>query len=339
MRPDARSDLRITADRLAITDHTTHPATTAHQIIGGQIWRAVRALGYRQGRVLTVGDGAGPLLGVPGPEHTPGGSLVADFDAGHRPSRAVRPLTTQDGAAGFDVVITALPAYDVRLTYRPTVLARRAVQLTCALAALRLTTPGGLTALLATHDLMDHPAPDGRRRIAELADLIGALRLPAGTYRRTPGTDEVTDVLLLRRRPTREPRRGPDFEDAPMVCLDGAIVTINTYFDTNIDQVLGTLQHDPTGASPTNVTVTVTGPADRLAAALAARMNHVIATGHRYALTMATRAAPAVAPLSIYDLHAYRPTARRRRLRTAGTYVPDPARPHRDLAGPGLEQR
>lgn len=338
MNLDTRA-MQVTADLLADMDHRNDPALDAHQVIGALIWRAFHALGFDHGLALSGGDGAGPLLALPGHADTRAHALVADLDTHHRLRQPLTGLSAWQGTReDFDVVIATLPGYDVRLTYQPNIIRRRVDQVTAARVAAQLTRPGGLTALLATHDLMDHPVPDGRRHLADLADLIGAIRLPAGTHRRSTGTDEVADLLLLRRRPVGEARRGPDFEHAPAVYLDGEMVTINTYFDTNIDHVLGTLQYDPTGTPPTNLTVT--GP--RGFTALADGIDHITDSGHRHGLTMTTRSARSTATshaVSIDDVRDHRPTVRRlRSAHSARAEHPAPARPPKDLAGPAIEQ-
>ncbi|MPV35922.1 hypothetical protein [Georgenia subflava] len=334
---DAPRAMRITADLLAYADHNSDPATKTHQLIGAQIWHAFRALGYREGLVLGAGDGTAPLLEIPDVANARSASLVADLGASHRLRRPVTDLPAWAGTENFDIVITTLPGYDVRLTYGPNIIRRRADQLTAALVALQLTREGGLAALFASHDLMDNPVPYERRQIAELADLIGAVRLPAGTHRRATGTDEVADLLLFRRRPPGEPPRGPEFEHAPEVYLDGETVTINTYFDTNIDQVLGALQYDPTGVPPMNLTVT--GRPNQFAPALADRMDHLINTGRRHGLTLTTRVRGTGLAVSIDDLRGHQPTIRRlRRHDAAGAEGLGRNRSPRDLAGPSIEQ-
>jgi hypothetical protein len=54
--------------------------------------------------------------------------------------------------------------------------------------------------VLTSQYTMDAQNPGARREMAKLADLVGAVRLPAGAHRRTAGTDVVTDLLILRRR-------------------------------------------------------------------------------------------------------------------------------------------
>lgn len=285
MSLDIPRAMKIAADELAAYDHRCDPATRTHEIVAAQIWRTFKALGHRGGHVLAVGDGCGTLLGLaasPGPQH---GSVIAYKD---RRDNAVGPLTDMqhwDEREDFDTVIASLSGYDIRLTYPPNIVKRRADHVIDTALALAVTKPGGLTAVIATHDLMDSPVPFGRRQFAELADLVGAVRFPAGIYRGATGTDEIADLLILRRRESGAPRRGAEWEESNAVALDGGQVFVNAYFDTAIDQVLGSTQFDPTGKAPTNLTVV--GSRTQFPGLLANALDNVIAHGQRLGL-MAT---------------------------------------------------
>lgn len=284
MSLDIPRAMKIAADELAAHDHRTDPATRTHEIVAAQFWRTFKALGHQGGHVLAVGDGCGTLLGLSdslGPQH---GSVVAYKDS-H--DHAVGPLTDMqhwDEREDFDAVVASLSGYDIRLTYPPNIVKRRADHVIDTAIALAVTKPGGLTAVIATHDLMDNPVPFGRRQLAELADLVGAVRFPAGIYRRATGTDEIADLLVFRRRESDAPRRGAEWEESNPVALDGGHVFVNTYFDTAIDQVLGSTQFDPTGRAPTNLTVI--GGRTNFPGLLASALDNVIAYGQRVGLTV-----------------------------------------------------
>ena len=64
--------------------------------------------------------------------------------------------------------------------------------------SLDLTRPGGLLAVVTSGSPWTLRADAARREMAERADLLGAVRLPAGTFRAASGTDVVTDVVILR---------------------------------------------------------------------------------------------------------------------------------------------
>ena len=66
--------------------------------------------------------------------------------------------------------------------------------------------------------------PAARREMSELADLVGAVRLPSGTHRRVAGTDAITDLLIFRRRAPEPSRLIDAWVRTQEVDLDGGRV-------------------------------------------------------------------------------------------------------------------
>src|SRR5699024_8913389 len=93
--------------------------------------------------------------------------------------------------------------------------------------SIKHTAPGGYAVVLTSSFTMDAKRSTARRYLAEYADLVGAVRLPSGAMSRVAGTDVVTDVLILRRRPD-----GADAGDMSWVDGRHSIAT-----DANGDQV------------------------------------------------------------------------------------------------------
>ena len=58
-------------------------------------------------------------------------------------------------------------------------------------------------------------------RSLQLADLIGAVRLPTGAHRRAAGTDALTDLLIFRRRQPHSPPRSTEWQTTQPVDVDG----------------------------------------------------------------------------------------------------------------------
>ena len=85
--------------------------------------------------------------------------------------------------------------------------------------ALHLTRPGGLVAAITSRYTMDSTNPAARRELAELADLVFAVRLPEQTHQ-LAGTRVVTDLLVLRRRPAGWDTAGASWERVVDVDLD-----------------------------------------------------------------------------------------------------------------------
>lgn len=92
--------------------------------------------------------------------------------------------------------------------------------------------PGGVAALLTSRFTMDKQSETTRRWIAQRAELIGAVRLPAETFRSQAGTDVVSDVLLFRKRdkPTASIDDCPWVRTTGLPAPDGSTVTVNSIF-------------------------------------------------------------------------------------------------------------
>ena len=101
-----------------------------------------------------------------------------------------------------------------------------------------------------------------------------------------------TDLLILRRRPDGVSTRSLEFEHTTTIPVDGRDVEINTYFENNVDQVLGTVGADPLAWGP--AAVTVFNAPDRLDRDLANALRTVTARALRIGLTSTPDAAPPV---------------------------------------------
>ncbi|WP_231685878.1 class I SAM-dependent methyltransferase, partial [Phosphitispora fastidiosa] len=67
-----------------------------------------------------------------------------------------------------------------------------------------LLKPGGLAAFLTSSGTMDKADATARTHIAKSANLVAAIRLPEGSFRRDAGTDTVVDILFFRKRKIAE---------------------------------------------------------------------------------------------------------------------------------------
>ena len=201
-------DAYTAARRTTINAHYTDPA------IAALMWHTAQRLGFQGGQVLEPGAGSGTFL-----SHAPAGAEVTAVELDPTSARvcALRfPQATvraesfaaspfADGS--FDLAIGNVPFADVRL-YDPR---HNPANLTLhnhfLVKSLALTRPGGLVIALSSRYTLDARNPAARRALYELGDLVGAVRLPSGTHRRTAGTEAITDLLILRRRPADEPSR------------------------------------------------------------------------------------------------------------------------------------
>ncbi|MCX5042489.1 helicase [Aldersonia sp. NBC_00410] len=189
------------AQRNTLNAHYTDPD------VARAMWVALDRAGFRGGRVLEPGCGSGTFLAYAPPSAQMVGveldSTTAAIAAALQPSSQIRNEgfeTTHVPEGSFTATIGNVPFGDFRLhdpSHNPS---RLSIHNHFINKALALTAPGGYVAVLTSRYTMDAVDPRSRREIAARADLVGAVRLPAGAFARVAGTQVVTDILLLRRR-------------------------------------------------------------------------------------------------------------------------------------------
>jgi N12 class adenine-specific DNA methylase len=236
------ADERAAAARSTINAHYTDASYVT------AIWHAVERLGFQGGRGLEPGCGSGNFLAfapeaaeMVGVELDPTTAAIAHALYPRAQVRAESFADSPFAEASFDLVIGNVPFGDVVVHDRRHNTAGHRIHNHFIIKSLHLTRPGGLVAILTSRYTLDAANPGARREIAELADLVGAVRLPTGAHRRAAGTDVVTDLLLLRRREAGREPAGAVFERS--LALDGELagLRVNEYFVTHPDQVLGRL--------------------------------------------------------------------------------------------------
>ena len=248
-----RSQLRelLTEDEWAAAARSTINAHYTDAAYVEAIWTAVERLGFRGGTVLEPGCGAGTFLGLaPEGAHTIGVELdpvTSRVAAALYPDADVRNESFADSRiaeGAIDAVVGNVPFGDVVLHDARHNDAGHRIHNHFILKSLHLTRPGGLVAVITSRYTMDAANPAARREMGQLADLVGAVRLPSGAHRRAAGTDVVTDVLILRRREEGAAAAGEAFERSHSLALgDGAEpLRINEYFQAHPAHVLGELR-------------------------------------------------------------------------------------------------
>jgi N12 class adenine-specific DNA methylase len=243
-------------DAWAQARRTTLNAHYTSADVVAAMWDAVLDLGFDGGgRVLEPGCGSGNFLGfapagasLTGVELDPTTAEIARHLYGQRATihaTGFEEFRAEDGA--FDVVIGNVPfakvtPYDPRHNR-----GRHALHTYFLIKSLHLVRPGGLVVALTSRYTLDTRNPLARREMAGLADLVAALRLPAGTFAASSGTDVVVDLLVLRRRLPGDEPAGPAWARTVSADLDPPATSgtepldVNEYFVANPDHVLGRL--------------------------------------------------------------------------------------------------
>jgi N12 class adenine-specific DNA methylase/SAM-dependent methyltransferase len=140
-------------------------------------------------------------------------------------------------AGQIDAVIGNVPFADVKLDYHGMKLPLHDFFFAKATEALR---PGGVLALITSHFTLDKQNATIREYLASKADFLGAIRLPSNAFKQE-GTAVVTDIVFLRRRATDDPPQhaDPEWLGVAPLAVEGAKVSINRYFLSHPEMVLG----------------------------------------------------------------------------------------------------
>lgn len=230
------------ASRTTINAHYTSPE------VATAMWSALEGLGFDNGTVLEPGCGSGTFMGTaPDAARMVGVELdptTAAITAGLYPQAQVRAEgfeKTRFPEASFDAAIGNVPFADVALHDRLHNSGRHSIHNHFIIKSLALTRPGGVVAVLTSRYTMDAQRPAARREMQAMADLVGAVRLPSGTHRRSAGTEAVTDLLIFRRRGPDEVAADFDWELTRPVEVGGTVQHINGYLVDRPGQVLGEL--------------------------------------------------------------------------------------------------
>lgn len=209
------------------------------------MWEALAALGFAGGRTLEPGCGHGLLL-----DTAPVGADIAWTAIERDPvsariarilhpnvdiiTAALETTALRDGE--HEAVVGNVPFAEYSV-YDPLSPRRYSLHNYFLARAVRALRPGGIALLLTSHFTLDTESALARNDLAELAQLLGAVRLPTGAFTES-GTQVIADIVVLRRR------RDGDLHDAPWLrsSLHGNGLTYNDYFDTHPEHIIGVLE-------------------------------------------------------------------------------------------------
>ncbi|MCU0732860.1 MAG: hypothetical protein MUE84_14905, partial [Hyphomonas sp.] len=218
------------------------------------IWTGIQRLGWRGGRVLEPGIGTG-LFPALMPELYRDAAYVTGIELDPVTARIAALLQPKARIINGDFARTDLaPIYDLAIgnppfsdrtvrsdrTYRS--LGLRLHDYFIA-RSIDLLKPGALAAFVTLHGTMDKAGTTAREHIAKSADLIAAIRLPVGSFRRDAGTDVVVDILFFRKRKPGEPEGDQmwlDVDEIRSATDDEGAIRVNRWFARHPDFVLGT---------------------------------------------------------------------------------------------------
>lgn len=256
---------RAAARQTVLNAHFTDPQ------IAASMWAAVERLGFAGGPVLEPGCGSGIFLGLAPEAARPVGvevdPVTAEIARHLNPHADVRAESFAESrfATRFAAVVGNVPFGKIALHDPDGNRGGHTLHNHFAIKSLQHTSPGGVVAVLSSRYLLDARNPAARRELAELGELLGAVRLPAGAHRAIAGTEVVTDLLIFQRHLGEDRGRAhPSWVHTVDVNVDGAQVAVNGYFAEHPEHVLGSLSHRPYPGA--GLVVTAHGPLQELPA-------------------------------------------------------------------------
>lgn len=240
------------ADYASLARCTQYAHFTPEFIIRA-IWAGLQRMGWRGGRVLEPGIGTG-LFPALMPAAFRDRSFVTAVELDPVTARIVKLLQPRariingnfartDLAPIYDLAIGNPPFSDRTVRSDPTYrsLGLRLHDYFVA-RSIDLLKPGGLAAFVTSFGTMDKADATAREHIAKTADLIAAIRLPEGSFRRDAGTDVVVDLLFLRKRKVGEAEADLswlDLEEVRPAMQDEGAIRVNRWFARHPHLVLG----------------------------------------------------------------------------------------------------
>ncbi|WP_252395963.1 AAA family ATPase [Streptantibioticus parmotrematis] len=290
-----RGDLRslLTEQEWYAAEATVRNAHFTDASLVQPIWQALKDLGFSEGRVLEPGCGSGNFLAFAPSEATMTGveldPTTAEIAAALYPDTEIRGQDFKDTRLPegyFDGVIGSVPFDEIAPTDPVHNPLRLALHNYTIVKSLELTRPGGLVAVITSRYTLDSMGRTARLEIADRADLVGAVRLPAGAHQRAAGTDVVTDILILRRRDGKAPATPPEWVGLSPVQVGAETnVLVNNYFAKHPQMVLGTIGLTSTQYGRDDLTVRPKEVAD-LTQTLTEALATITCQAHEMGLTM-----------------------------------------------------
>lgn len=246
----------IPATDFKIGNLSTYSSFYTPQWLAEAMWKLLADLGFTGGTVLEPGCGGGIFFGTApagvrmvGVDRDPtAAAIVQALYPGHKVITSPLERATLPGQ--YTAVIGNVPFGDVPVfdpTAPPGV--SQSLHNYMIWRAVSELAPGGVAVLLTSRYTMDNTAEYARAEIGEIAEFVGAIRLPNGAL--GGGTTALADVVVLR-------RKGADTATGDAWLDTRAFTTgtsVNTYWDVNPGLVLGDMKPGQTTRFGLGVTV------------------------------------------------------------------------------------
>ena len=249
----AELEVLVSAEERAGLMRATQYAHFTPEYVVRAMWAAVIRLGFAGGSVLEPGCGTGLFLAA-SPDHIAEASYFTGIEADPITAKIAAQLYPESDIRHEDFTRVKLSGdYDLAIGNPPfSDRTQRFTEVKPAVAlslhdyfiakSIRALRPGGIAAFVVSRWTMDKTDSTARCLIGELADLIGAVRLPERALRQDAGTDVVVDVLFFHRREEGQSGNAMawlDTAEAVAPTEDSQGFEVNAYFLDHPEMVIG----------------------------------------------------------------------------------------------------
>jgi len=248
----------LTPEQMAAAEATVLNAHYTSPQIARFSWDVAKRLGFKGGTVLESSMGAGIFLGTM-PKGLRGSSQMIGNELDPITYGVAKLLYPSATLFNKDFVQLVLPDNSIDLSvgnvpfgeeiydpHYPKLKAR--IHDYFIVKTLDKLRPGGVAALITSTGTLDKPSERIREVMASKADLIFAVRFPAGTFEKSAGTHVTTDLLVFQKRSPAEPPGGEAFTKVvPVEAMheqDKVMAKdyLNEYYDKHPENLLGELR-------------------------------------------------------------------------------------------------
>ncbi|WP_018704616.1 N-6 DNA methylase [Anaeromusa acidaminophila] len=224
------------------------------------LWQAVEQMGFSGGRVLDPSMGTGRFFGsmpeplvrnsqLTGIEIDPVSLSIAQYLYPEAVTRQSGFETEKLPNEYFDLAITNLPFGDIRVFDAEYKKQNVYIHNHFAIKALDKVRPGGLGVFITSVGTMQstEEGRTARKLLSSRADLLGAMRLPQGTFN-SAGTSTAADILFFRKRKENDAPVDDSWTETVFTGFKPAFMkaplSISSYYDKNPSNQIGIMALD-----------------------------------------------------------------------------------------------
>ena len=258
----------LTPEEIKTAAKSTQYAHYTSEPIVRSIYKALSRMGFEGGKILEPGMGIGNFIGLL-PAKMRKNSVYTGVEMDHVSAGIAKLLYPNQNILQADFTKQSFPPnfFDAAIGNPPfgstKILAdpeyrknRFSLHNYFFAKAIDRVKPGGLLVFVTSRYSMDSKADKARKYLAARADLLGAIRLPQTAFKKSAGTEVVTDVLFFQKRDTDVEPGGQAWTEQKEVTIGDETVLINEYFVDHPEMVLG--KHSLEGSMYVSNTYTVT---------------------------------------------------------------------------------